>query len=71
VSVPQPEEEYLAIEAMQRYGGGFVAALGAAWVKADAQNRARLRAAFPAVLQEYHEIARQRREREREREAAR
>ena len=45
------------VEAMLRYGGSFVKALGAAARAADAQNRARLVSAFPDFFGKYAEIA--------------
>ena len=40
-------------EAMMRYGGGFVADLGALFRRADAENQAILKAAFPHYWIEY------------------
>jgi len=70
MAAPQPEKaepaptpafsvdaESLAIEAMQQYGGGFARALGVAWARADQDNRARLRGAFPELLAKYAGIA--------------
>lgn len=48
-----------AIEAMQKYGGSFAAALGVAWSRADEDNRQRLRKAFPELLAEYIKLAEQ------------
>lgn len=45
--------ESAAIEAMQQFGGSFEQALGVAWSRADAHNRARLRAAFPELLAKF------------------
>lgn len=36
-----------------QHGGGFVSCLAAAWLRADATNRARLTAAFPEVVTKY------------------
>lgn len=44
--------------AMITYGGGFVAALGALYRRADPMNQVRLKAAFPEYWQEYAELAR-------------
>lgn len=44
-------------EAMQRHGGGFVKALGAALMRADPQNREKIREAFPEYWQQYRSIA--------------
>jgi hypothetical protein len=46
------------IEAMHRYGGSFVEALAIAARRADRENLARLRLAFPDVWRRYAEIAR-------------
>jgi hypothetical protein len=43
--------------AMQRRGGGFVQALGAALAVADPGNRNRIHAAFPEYWQQYRTIA--------------
>lgn len=45
------------LDAMERYGGGFVSALAAAWRRADSQNHARLLAAFPDYVRQYVEMA--------------
>lgn len=39
--------------AAQHHGGGFISALAAAWLRADATNRARLTAAFPEVVERF------------------
>lgn len=49
-------DSYL-VDVMLRYGGSFVQALAQCWLRADAQNRARLKAAFPDVWAEYSDIA--------------
>ena len=53
----QPDD-YAIVEAMLRYGGGFVADLGALYRRADAENQAILKTAFAHVWREYAEIAR-------------
>jgi hypothetical protein len=50
-------EDAEIIEAMIRLGGGFVSALGRAWQRADPQNAARLRVAFPEYWQKYRDLA--------------
>jgi len=50
--------DYAITEAMLRYGGGFVADLGALFRRADAENQAILKAAFAHYWAEYAEIAR-------------
>jgi len=51
-------DDYAIVEAMLRYGGGFVADLGALFRRADAVNQAILKTAFAHVWREYAEIAR-------------
>ena len=46
------------LEAMYRYGGGFVQALARCFSAADADNRSRLLAAFPELWEKYREFAR-------------
>ena len=48
----------LVLQAMEVYGGNFVKALAFAWRRADADNTARLRAAFSDVWDRYTEFAR-------------
>ena len=43
--------------AMQRNGGGFVKALGAALMRADPSNRERIHKAFPEYWQQYRSMA--------------
>jgi len=50
--------DYAITEAMLRYGGGFVADLGARFRRAEDVNQAILKAAFAHVWAEYAEIAR-------------
>ena len=49
------------LDAMQRYGGGFVVALARLFQRADAVNQAILRDAFRHVFAEYREIVERRR----------
>jgi hypothetical protein len=51
------DEDLHVVDAMIRFGGGFVSALGKAWIRADADNERRLRAAFPEVWREYQQVA--------------
>ncbi len=44
-------------KAMQRRGGGFVKALGAALTLADPDNRERINKAFPEYWKQYRSIA--------------
>lgn len=45
------------IEAMEKYGGSFVAAIAQAAKRADRTNFARLKAAFPEIWERYAEMA--------------
>jgi hypothetical protein len=47
------------IEAMTTYGGGFARALGEAASRADPENLARLKAAFPLLWTKYGQLAQQ------------
>ena len=51
-------DDYAIVEAMLRYGGGFVADLAALFRRADAENQAILKTAFAHIWREYAEIAR-------------
>lgn len=51
------DEDFDTVDAMIRYGGGFVSALGVAWRKADADNQRRLRTAFPEYWEKYRAVA--------------
>jgi hypothetical protein len=48
------------IDAMRRYGGGFVKALAEAAARADDENLGRLKAAWPEYWERYSEMAKQR-----------
>ena len=52
------DNDNFVIQAMDRYGGGFVRALARAASLADADNLARLKAAWPEYWAQYAEIAR-------------
>lgn len=43
--------------AMLTYGGSFVSGLGNLWRMGDADNRARIKAAFPEYWAQYTELA--------------
>ena len=45
------------VEAMHKYGGGFVQALAECFIRADAKNLERLIAAFPEIVDRYTVIA--------------
>jgi hypothetical protein len=49
----QHNELLTVLDAMERYGGGFVSALARAWRKADGENQAKLRDAFDGYYQQY------------------
>lgn len=49
--------DYQIVTAMLTYGGSFVKALAAAFRAADATNQARLKAAFPEIVEQYRELA--------------
>ncbi len=51
------EQESKVIEAMEVYGGSFVAALATAFRRADRTNFDRLRGAFPEIWNDYVEMA--------------
>lgn len=51
-------DDWPILDAMLRYGGSFVQALGKAAMRADAENYARLRAAFPDLWKEYKAFVR-------------
>lgn len=44
------------IEAMEKYGGSFVVALAGAARRADANNLAKLKAAFPEYWDQYSQM---------------
>lgn len=46
-------ERHRTFETMQKHGGGFCAALAAAWFIGDTHNRARIELAFPHLLNQY------------------
>jgi hypothetical protein len=46
-----------AVKLMERIGGSFASALAVAWQRADLNNQAKLKAAFPELLRDYHEMA--------------
>ncbi len=49
--------DFAVATAMQRFGGGFAQALAMAMLRADAENLAKLRAAFPELWEEYGQLA--------------
>ena len=60
-----PDADVYVVEAMRKFGGGFTSALAECFARADADNFARLKAAFPECWTHYEHLAeldRQRRE---------
>ncbi len=55
--------DYEIVQAMERFGGGFVRALAGAWYRADDENQARIRASFHELWAEYAEHVRMQRDR--------
>jgi hypothetical protein len=49
--------DYEIVAAMDAFGGSFARAIAAAWYKADHENQARIKAAFPDLWAEYTELA--------------
>jgi hypothetical protein len=47
-----------AAMAMEKVGGGFAAAIGVAYYRADSDNKARLLEAFPELFAKYRQWAR-------------
>lgn len=50
------DQDYWTLKAMSKYGGGFVKALAQAAHQADANNRERIKNAFPEYWKEYTRI---------------
>jgi hypothetical protein len=53
------EKEFETVEAILKYGGGFVQALGHCFQKADRLNFTRLRLTFPDYWEKYERMAEQ------------
>jgi len=51
------EAKFKAFRVMGTHGGGFASALSTAWLRADSDNRARIEAAFPELLDDYIRMA--------------
>lgn len=51
------EEEFEIVQAMRKYGGGFVQSLSEAFSHADRGNFFKLKNAFPEYWEEYKEFA--------------
>lgn len=48
-----PDQQCHLVDAMHRYGGGFVNALASAMERADGRNRQRLLDTFPDIVNDY------------------
>lgn len=53
----QADENHRAAQAMEKVGGGFASALAAAYFRADADNQARMLAAWPELFERYRRLA--------------
>lgn len=53
------DQDIEVVEAMRRYGGGFVKALAEAVALADSVNLERIKNAFPEFWKGYRDLARQ------------
>ena len=53
----QGDMTYMAINAMQKYGGGFIKRLAAAYIAADPLNKGKLRGTFEAEFDRYYMMA--------------
>ena len=51
------DEKLDMVDAMKRFGGGFVKALAECFVRADDDNLLRLERAFPEYVKKYREMA--------------
>ena len=51
------DQDLKVIEAMEKYGGSFVAALAQAARRADSTNLAKIKATWPEYWQQYTEMA--------------
>lgn len=49
--------DYQTFRVMAKFGGSFARAIAEAAQRADPQNLARLKSAFPELIQEYGEMA--------------
>ena len=55
--IPEPTRDEMLgmVEAMHKYGGGFVKALAECFTLADSNNKTRLYRAFPEYVKQYTE----------------
>jgi len=51
------DEEMFIVEAMKKYGGGFVKALAECFFHADPENFIKLRATFSEYWEQYEKMA--------------
>ena len=49
--------DWMVVQAMRRFGGGFVKALAEAYLHADEDNQARIRATWPEYWESYRQMA--------------
>ena len=53
----QADLNHRAVKAMEKWGGGFASALAVAYFRADADNQARMLAAWPELFERYRLMA--------------
>ena len=53
----QADLNHRAAKAMEKWGGGFASALAVAYFHADADNKARILAAWPNLFEHYRRMA--------------
>lgn len=53
LTTQQRDEELRILLLMERFGGGFASKLATAWLNADGENAAKLRASFSDLLNNY------------------
>jgi hypothetical protein len=51
------DTDHRAAKAMEKWGGGFAAALAVAYFHADADNKARILAAWPELFERYRRMS--------------
>ena len=61
---PVTDNDFLRAACIRDSGGSFAEAIGTAYIAADPQNRARLRAAFPDLFTQFFNEYRRRMNRE-------
>lgn len=55
--IKEPVTDSATVHCMVKHGGGFIKSLGATWMKADPNNRDRLKAAFEPEFVRYAQLA--------------